>query len=286
MPAGWFIARTDRNAHRLELPFSGSTTWRILLLADLHWDNAHCDLNLLRSHLEQAKAGGWPVMVFGDLFCAMQGRWDPRASRDALREEHRDGSYLDLLVKTAVEWFKPYAGSLALISPGNHETSIAKRHEVNLTERLVSGLNLCGGKVELGTYWGFVNLACKRQAQVVTRTLHYHHGFGGGGPISRGLIDHSRTRSDYDADIYVSGHIHRRNCDENVSTRLTSQGRVVLREQLFLRCSTYKQEDTGSGWHVEQGRAARPLGGWWLELAGDRRNQHKTLNVNIKAVPT
>jgi len=127
MPAGWSIARTDRNAHRLELPFSGSTTWRILLLADLHWDNAHCDLNLLRSHLEQAKAGGWPVMVFGDLFCAMQGRWDPRASRDALREEHRDGSYLDLLVKTAVEWFKPYAGSLALISPGNHETSIAKR---------------------------------------------------------------------------------------------------------------------------------------------------------------
>jgi hypothetical protein len=282
----WSLERTDANAHRMELQFpTGKERHRILLLADLHWDNAHCDLALLRSHLEQAKAGGWPVMVFGDLFCAMQGKWDPRASQDAMRDEHRGGAYLDLLVGTALEWFTPYAANLALISPGNHETSIQKRHEVNLSERLVAGLRLKGSRVELGTYWGFIGLACSRGQQVVQKVLHYHHGYGGGGPISRGLIDHSRTRSDYSADVFVSGHIHRRNADENIITRLSSHGKVNLHQQLFLRCSTYKDE-SGDGWHVQQGRAARPLGGWWLELQASRTNKNKTLQVDLKAVPT
>jgi hypothetical protein len=45
-------------------------------------------------------------------------------------------------------------------------------------------------------------------------TLHWHHGYGGW-KITAGLIDNSRTRGMYLADI-LSGHVHRRNSDENV----------------------------------------------------------------------
>jgi hypothetical protein len=41
-------------------------------------------------------------------------------------------------------------------------------------------------------------------------------------------------------------------------------GKLWKQKQLFIRCSTYKDEL--DGWHAEKGRAARPLGGWILQF--------------------
>ena len=81
---------------------------RFLLLSDLHWDNPLCDRALLKKHLEQAKAAEAPILVFGDLFCAMQGKYDPRSSKASLRPEHQVPNYLDALVDTAVDFFDFY----------------------------------------------------------------------------------------------------------------------------------------------------------------------------------
>jgi len=264
----WAIQRTDPHACILVYDwavFSGVE--KALLLSDVHWDSAQCDLKTLARDLDKALESKSPVFIFGDFFDAMQGKWDPRSNQSSLREEHRGGSYLDLLVDTSFEWLKKYASILALISPGNHETSIQKRHEVNLTERLVTLLRREGSPCVLGTYWGFVGFSHRNgHKTAAVHSLHYHHGFGGGGEITRGLIDHSRTRGMYSADIYVSGHIHRRNYDENIITMMSSRGVVHQRQQLFLRCASYKAEH--DGWHAEKGRAARPIGGWWLEFKG------------------
>lgn len=288
----WKITQSDTNAWRLETDFDGcGTVRRFLFLADLHWDNAHCRLDLLKATLDEAKAEGAPVFLFGDTFCAMQGKWDPRSSRSALREEHHTGSYLDSLVSTAVEWFKPYASSLAMISYGNHETSILKRHQVDLCQQLVGALRRDGSPVVCGTYWGFVVAQARLrqlQNQSATLKIHYHHGSGGGAEVTRGFIDHNRTRSMYgDFDVGVYGHIHRRNCDENIITTVTARGKIEQRPQLFLRCSTWKDESL-DGWHVQQGRAARPIGGWWLELVGHKQKAVKSNNFSLtmRALPT
>ena len=287
----WDMAQTDPNAWKLDIQFSGKgDTRRVLLLADLHWDNAHCRLDLLQATLNEAKRIGAPVFSFGDHFCAMQGKWDKRASADALRDEHRGGNYLDLLVQTCADWFQPYRDNLAMISLGNHETAIRRHHQVDLTQQLVGLLRREGSPVVAGPYWGFIVIQ-GRMLDGATKSdtikLHFSHGFGGGGPITRGLIDHSRTRSDYDCDVHVSGHIHRRNCDENVITRVTSLGKVYQQSQLYLRCSTWKDESR-DGYHVEKGRAGRPIGGWWLDLTPlktrDVRNNNYSLKVT--AVPT
>ena len=265
----WTIERTDRQAHRItyQLP-SVSGVSRLLILSDLHWDSAWCRRDILKRDLDQALETNTPVLIAGDLYDAMQGKWDPRKSQDQLRPEHRGGNYFDLLINTSVEWFAPYASVLALIGQGNHETSILQRHETNLLERLVALLRAQHkSPVELGGYWGYCLLQLKNiSGNSATKTIHYHHGYGGGGEITRGLIDHSRTRSQYDADIYISGHIHRRNSDENIMTRVTDRGVVYTVQQLFLRCGAYKEET--EGWHIEKGRAGRPVGGWWVELDG------------------
>lgn len=284
----WHIKRTDPHAHHLSLPISyASPTRKLLLISDLHWDSMQCDRELLKRDLDKAVQDDALIFIFGDLFDAMQGKWDKRASVESFRPEHRTGQYLDSLVDTAAEWFLPYKDNLALISPGNHETSIQKHHETNLTERLVAILRHEKSRVELGTYWGYVmcvmNMDVDRK-KTAASVIHYHHGYGGGGEVTRGGIDHSRTRGQYDADVFVSGHIHRRNMDENIITRLTKQGNVRQQRQIFLRCSAYKNEI--GGWHAEKGRAARPLGGWWLSLTGERYGEKDIFGITLNASVT
>ena len=261
----WEMEEISRQVHRLSFRDcrSGSQFW-VLLMSDEHQDNAECDRALLLRHHQEAQEKQAPIFKFGDTFCAMQGKWDKRSDQNQLRPEHRGNNYLDRLVNTAAELYAPYADNIALVTPGNHETSICGRHQTNLCERLIVKLREKSSVPHLGGYWGFVKFKFEFKSTHETLNLFYHHGYGGGGEVTRGLIDNNRTRGQYNADIYYSGHIHRRNSDENIMTEVNGQGKIIQRPQLFLRGGTYKNET--SGWHAEGGRAGRPLGGYWLKF--------------------
>ena len=287
-PSWWILTRRAAHVYRLGImPIKAGDVRRLCLLSDLHWDNAAARLDLLTAVLEEAVAGDIPVFLFGDTFCAMQGKWDPRSSQDAMRPEHRGGDYLDRLVNTAVDWFRPYRDVIALAAPGNHEQSIRQRHETDLTARFVGGLRAAGGRCIEGNYWGFIQIAPHDRTQKnkwETRVMHYTHGSGAGGEVTRGLIDHSRTRSHFLADVYVSGHIHRRNCEENVYAALSGRGCLHYRQQLFLRSSCWKDE-MKSEWHAGlKGRGPRPIGGWWLDLHFSKTGPTSTYTIE-KMVP-
>lgn len=287
-PSWWTISRRKAHVYRLGLmPVRTGDVRRLCLLSDVHWDNAHCQIIKLKSVMDEALAGDIPVFMFGDLFCAMQGKYDPRSSQDALRPEHRGGDYLDKLVNTSLEWFAPYADVIAFVSPGNHESSIKKRHETDLISRFVGGLRDRGGRVIEGNYWGFIQIIPHVRTQsgrFEQKIMHYSHGHGGGGPITRGFLDHSRTRDHYLADIYISGHIHRRNADENILAGLSNRGHLVYKQQLFLRSSCWKDEMRDE-WHAGlQGRGPRPIGGWWLDLCFDKNGPNGNYQI-AKMVP-
>lgn len=281
----WGVKRTDANAYRLDLEFSGPVNRRrILLLSDIHWDNSHCRLDLLKRTMDLAKAEGAPIVIAGDFYCAMQGKWDKRASKEALRPEHRDGvSYLDALVDTAAEWLWPYAKNLAILAQGNHETSIKKHHEVDLLQRLTQELRRNGSQVECAPYWGFLILAAKFVGkQTDSKRLLWHHGWGGGGEASRGVTQWQQLRTQYSADVYLTGHIHRRVSDENVQTTVTARGLIEQSNQLFLRASCWKDESR-CGWGNERGMASRPIGGWWLEIERIKRSSGYAMELRAAA---
>lgn len=256
----------------------------MLVLTDLHWDSAQCDLALLKEHMDLALSRNMPILIAGDLFDVMQGRWDPRSSQESLREEHRGGRYFDSVISTALEWFKPYKSILAIVAPGNHETSVAKRHDTNLISRFVEGLTQMGGTALEAGYWGFVQIQINQKSNHKGQVLlHFTHGSGGGAEVTRGFIDQNRVRSMYSADIYVSGHIHRRNYDENIMLGVSGVGKLWKQKQLFIRCSTYKDEI--DGWHAEKGRAARPLGGWILQFHCKRLGKSDgSLHISPQAI--
>jgi len=263
----WTIERKSSTSADIVFDATGKAQrFTALLISDEHADNAHSDLDLIRKHHQEAVDAGAPILKFGDTFCAMEGKWDKRASESALRVEMRGGNYLDRLVTFHEELYRPYAANIAVLSDGNHETSILRHHQTDLLERLIGSLRRDKSPTLHLPFTGFVRFRFEDSSKhCISRTLHYHHGYGGGGEVTRGLIDQSRTRGQYVADVYYCGHIHRRNSDENVITSLDHFGSPVETQQLFLRGGTYKREALGgNGYHIEKGRAGRPMGGWWL----------------------
>ena len=276
MSLAWTIERRSSTSADIVFDATGKIQrLTALLISDEHADNAHSDLDLIRKHHQEAVDIGAPILKFGDIFCAMEGKWDKRASDSALRVEMRGGNYLDRLVTFHEELYRPYAANIAVLSDGNHETSILRHHQTDLLERLTGSLRRDKSPALHLPFAGFVRFRFEDASKhAISKTLHYHHGYGGGGEVTRGLIDQSRTRGQYVADVYYSGHIHRRNSDENVITSLDQFGSPVESQQRFLRGGTYKREThDGNGYHIEKGRAGRPVGGWWLHFDMSRTSK-------------
>jgi hypothetical protein len=244
---------------------------RILLISDLHWDNPHCDRQLLKRHLDEAVAGGHDILINGDLFCAMQGKYDGRRSKADIRPEHNNAKYLDALVETAAEWFAPYAQNIKVIGYGNHETSILKHCETDLIERLVTLLNAnTKSSIEIGGYGGWIIYRMRRGNRASTPfKIKYFHGSGGGGVVTKGSIQFNRMMTMIEgADAIWMGHVHESMEMTYTMERLTQKDTIVLRDVLMIRTPAYKEEyqDGSKGWHIERGAPPKPLGGRWLEL--------------------
>jgi len=134
--------------------------------------------------------------------------------------------------------------------------------------------------VQQGGYAGWVLFRGRGSGRkVAIWKLWYHHGYGGGGPVTRGVIDFSRYLVDIDADAVVSGHIHQRTLIEAKRQRLTSQGIPEISPLYLVRSSTYKDESVTDGWAVEKGMSARPMGGWWLCLRFGGRNESQLIGT-------
>lgn len=206
-----------------------------LLQSDEHWDNPHCDRALHRRHHEQAKQRGAGILKFGDFFCAMQGKYDPRSSKDSIRPEHQTVNYLDALVDTAADYLAPYAANIALLCPGNHETAILKRLETNLTQRLAGKVG-----VQAGGYSGFIRFLFSRgDGGRLSHSLYWHHGYGGSAPVTKGVIQANRRAVFLpDPTWVVTGHIHQHWFMTQSRVRLSSSGKVYHDEQIHASLPT------------------------------------------------
>ena len=265
----WEVIEKHRNVHVVKC--AEAMEWWALLLTDVHWDNPKCERGLLTRHLDEAKARNAAVISAGDFFCAMQGKWDKRASKVDLRPEHQTDDYLDSLVDTATDWLEPYRDVLAVFGDGNHEKSIQKRHETNLTERLCARLRDRGSKVKRGGYGGWVRFEIQEAngRRGGSRNLFYHHGAGMDPAVTKGLIEHERMAAWLDgADVVLTGHIHQLNYTRTRRVSLDNADNVVKRTVHWLRAGSYKDDyaDGAAGHHVERNRGPRPLGGWWVRF--------------------
>ncbi len=276
------INRLARNLHTINVTTEGD----FLLISDLHWDNPKCDRELLKSHLKQAQQIGAKIIVNGDFFCLMQGKYDPRRSKKDILPEHNKANYIDAVIEDAVQWWAPYANDLLLIGYGNHETAIIKNIETDPLQRFVDLLNVtAGSNVQVGGYGGAVDfrINLKSSAQRTNVVMKYYHGFGGGGAVTKGVIQDQRMISMMEGyDIIWMGHVHELYHHVNMVERYDNHNKRIQTKPVHqVRTACYKEEyeDGFGGYHIEKGRPPKPMGGYWLKVGATRAQNNNARSL-------
>ena len=260
----------------------------IFLASDIHFDNPKCKRELFLKHLKKCKDNGTKVAIFGDLFCLMQGKYDPRRSKKDIRPEHNKANYIDAVIDDTADLLKDYSDTIVFISDGNHETAILKNLETDVLERFCALYNeRYGAKVVKGGYrgWYVVRLLNGINKPSCTYRIYYHHGYGGGGEMTKGILQHSRMNMHIEnADAIVMGHVHEQYIQIGCTEYYCQASKEVKQRDVYnVRTACYKDEfgSSNGGFHIERGRAPKPLGGILLNLEQVRTdNDGRKLNAN------
>jgi hypothetical protein len=282
------IIELSRNIHKVDILYNFNSTHQVMFLSDIHFDNPHCKRDLLKKHLDYALELNIPVFINGDFFCVMQGKYDPRRRKSNILPQHNVDNYIDAVINEAVEWFKPYAKILKLVGYGNHETGVLKNIETDVLQRFVDLFNSQnGGDCYTGGYGGWLIFNFKHKAGGASANykVKYFHGSGGGGPVTKGTIQLNRMMAQVQgADCIWQGHVHELYSLYYTIETLNRTNKVILKDILHLRTSSYKEEygDGYMDFHIERGRPPKPLGGYILTLSTLREEGH----TKIKATPT
>ena len=276
------IIEHSRNVHQIKFKYTKDWSQYFFFCSDNHWDSKDCDRELLKKHFEQAKEREAIILINGDWFDLMQGRYDPRSGKYDIRPEYKHANYIDCVIEDSYEFLKDYVDNIVIIGQGNHETNILKRLETNPTERLVQLLNFkTKRKIFMGGYEGWLkmNFEHVNKCNRFSRNLFYHHGTGGNAPRSKGVLSVDIDQMQHpDADIVIKGHDHNKWHMPLVIRRLSDSCKLEDRKVHHLRLGSYKKLKTGYGWAVEKGFNAPTLGGWFVKFTvATRKRELNTL---------
>lgn len=242
-----------------------------LFISDVHYDSTKCDRELLDKHLRQAKEKGAAVFIFGDWFDLMQGKWDPRGNYSDLRPEYKSINYLDAVIDDTIEYLTKYKDIIKLFGLGNHETNISKRMHISPLDRVVQALKERGADAHIGGYSGWLIVQCMRpkgNRTASTSNIHYHHGYGGNAPRSKGVLRVDLDQMQFpDANIMLRGHTHQKWYVPLTVDRVTNVGKSYQETTHHVQMGSYKLlGDRYAGWAVEKGFNTPRLGGWWASF--------------------
>jgi Calcineurin-like phosphoesterase len=235
-----------------------------LLISDVHLDSVHCDRVKLKEHLDLALERNAPVFIFGDLLDLMQGKYDPRSNKADLNPKYNSARYIDEVIKDVVEFLMPYKSIMAFYSPGNHETSVEKRIEYGIVDKICNKLEMSQGNYSGYIYCRF--FAYLEDSFKVPLIMSYHHGYGGGGPVTRDSIQSAR-KAVYqpDANIVISGHTHDRWIIPITRNRIGRYGESID-QQWHIKTGTYQNAPIDfNGYAIEKGLAPKCGAGIWLK---------------------
>lgn len=259
-----------------------------LLMSDIHHDSVYCNRELETAHLNEALARNAQIIMLGDIFDAMQGRFDPRRSMVELRPEYRREDYYDFIVRDLGDYLAPYAKNILLIGRGNHETAVLKNANTDLIDRLAFYLNsMHGGRVVTGGFGGWVRFMFEMLGVPnMSYALKYFHGAGSEAPVTRGVIQTNRQAVYLpDADVVVNGHNHNLYYVPICRERLSGKGQPYQDIQHHVRIPGYKQEyaDGSGGWTVERGGVPKPIGAVWMRMYYDS-SRSSTARVHLQFI--
>jgi hypothetical protein len=269
------IKKLNDLTHDCELEFDENIrSFNFLLIADVHFDSKYCDRKLLKKHLDEVVEKNAKVLIFGDFFDVMGGKFDKRSNKDDLRPEYNTSNYIDNVIDDAINFLSPYKEYIMFISPGNHELSILKYHETDVIKRLAAALD-----AEVGTYGGWIRLrySFKGSGSRGSYKIAYNHGYGSGGPVTKDVIQTNR-KAVYlpDANVIISSHSHDRWIFPIPRERFLQSGQIIQDEQIHVKLGSYKYSYyKGNSWERQMGHPPKSNPGIWMSIIFNKKPNAK-----------
>jgi hypothetical protein len=268
------ITRHNPASITLEIPSKSTQKFSVMLASDVHFDSCTCDLDLFAKHLKLAEERKAPVLIAGDFFDAMQGHDDPRRSLKDLKHEYKVASYYDAIVLDASNFLRKFKIPYFIVSLGNHETSVLRKINTNLVERLCHDLRLHGQPAEGMGYWGYVRFMFKyrKGAGNASKVLYFHHGSSTSAHGTKGRIQTNRQIAYLmDADVFLNGHLHSSYCLPMQVGKLNQKTMWPYTDTVwYLRTPGYKKSPGESqtiwGYEAEKHRSPTPKGCMFLDM--------------------
>lgn len=235
------------------------------ITSDVHFDSVFCNRDQFFRDINTAIETGHEIIIVGDFFDAMQGRFDPRRDMSHLRPEYRRTDYYDVVLNDALDLLKPYKKHILMVTLGNHELSVLKNAGTDLNQRLVQGLSTPANPTYSGGYGGFIRI--QEERGIVP--IKYFHGSGGEAPVTKGAIQTNRQGVFLpDAEVVLNGHSHNAYWIPLVRERLSPNSQHYFDIQHHVRTPGYAMTygDGMSGWEVTRGGVPKPIGGCYLDI--------------------
>jgi hypothetical protein len=282
----WSLRRRAPDVLLIDVTLRRDEEIYLLLSSDRHHDHPAQRTPLETRHLELARERNAIILDFGDLFDAMQGKGDPRASYSGLADQYKRDEYFDALVNRAVERYAPYAGHFAMLATGNHEQSVLRHYGTSLTDRMAAALRERGSQCVAMPYAGWVRLTVHTSTpRVGTLTLRYSHGSGSGAMMSFGTLDTRRMQSYISADVIVQGHTHDCYVLPVAREELSGSGIPRRSHTWHIRCPSYLDDYADRGYSARTGKPPRVYGCVWGRLTVTRTPRRLVAEFSLDVEP-
>jgi len=282
----WNVIEHKRNVHEIAITYNNTQdSFPVLLVSDVHYDSKQCDREMFKRHIEYAQEHNAMVWCFGDLFDLMQGKYDKRANKSAVRPEYFVDRYIDAVCDDLAGMIKE-TGLPWLLGYGNHETSIIRHLEVDPIQHLAGRLHSENYPFWVGAYTGWVDMRFRRPDGSSTRhhLTHYHHGAGGNAPRTKGTLRVDIDMAQYpDADLICQGHDHQKwHIPQSIRRYAGNTKAEVPQTVHHIQIGSYKSSGKKEmGYEVEKKFAEPRLGGWFLRFKPNVSLQGNYVDLSI-----
>lgn len=214
-------------------------TIKIKPIFDVHYGSTNCDVSKFKSFLKDSDEDTY-FIGGGDLLEAIiVGDKRYRKSND----NTSDDAIIDKQVDDMTQMLYPYKDRIITMATGNHEDTITKIHGTNPIKRICKDLN----EIPYMGFSGLIKLTfVEKGARGRTVIIRLHHGWGGGSRTQGSdLTKFSKDLQYWDADIFLYGHVHRKQTDQVPRLGLIGS-KLVSKPKTMCICGTFLKTYTDS----------------------------------------
>ena len=182
---------------------SKADVYRLYPLGDVHAGSKGCAESHIRARVAQIKADPLALWVgMGDMADAIivpDKRYEPTMYAPWVVPDNVASSQR----KWLVDLLRPITSKCVCYLTGNHEQTIHKRYQQDITRDICDEL-----AIPYGGYSSFINLSFDHHRHRVAWLIHAWHGAGAAQSEGARILRLMRLVNDIQADVYLMGHLH------------------------------------------------------------------------------